>query len=69
MTTAANKEFEWLHDRQPVILSSTEALKTWLDTSTQKWAPGLSELVEPYSDSSSPLVWRVFKYAQVAATC
>lgn len=56
VTTAANKEFEWLHDRQPVILSSTEALKTWLDTSTQKWAPGLSELVEPYSDSSSPLV-------------
>ena len=57
VTTSANKEFEWLHDRQPVILSTREALDRWLDTSAQTWTSELTELLEPYHDSSSPLEW------------
>ncbi|KAJ3483088.1 hypothetical protein NLI96_g6540 [Meripilus lineatus] len=55
VTTDANSDFNWLHDRQPVILSTTEALTTWLDTSSQTWNSKLSEIVKPYHDSSSPL--------------
>ncbi|KAI0920398.1 hypothetical protein AcV5_010144 [Taiwanofungus camphoratus] len=55
VTTAANKEFQWLHDRQPVILSSVAALNTWLDTSSQTWATELTKLVEPYNDPAAPL--------------
>ncbi|KAJ6554013.1 hypothetical protein DFH09DRAFT_1166452 [Mycena vulgaris] len=47
VTTAANKEFSWLHERQPVILSTPEALNMWLDTSSQKWNQGLVKLVAP----------------------
>jgi len=57
VTAAANKEFEWLHDRQPVILSTREALDKWLDTSSGLWTSELSKLVEPYHDPSSPLEW------------
>ncbi|KAH9948448.1 hypothetical protein B0H21DRAFT_733337 [Amylocystis lapponica] len=56
VTTSANKEFEWLHDRQPVILSSVESLNVWLDTSSQKWTTELTKLVEPYHDEVSPLI-------------
>lgn len=56
VTTAAASSFTWLHDRQPVILSTREALDAWLDTSSQTWTPALSKLVEPpYSDESAPL--------------
>ncbi|EPQ55834.1 DUF159-domain-containing protein [Gloeophyllum trabeum ATCC 11539] len=55
VTTDANKEFNWLHDRQPVILSSREALETWLDTSGQTWTPALTKLVKPFSDEAAPL--------------
>jgi len=55
VTTSASKEFEWLHDRQPVILSSRESLDKWLDTSSQTWSSELSKLVEPYHNSSAPL--------------
>lgn len=54
VTTAANKEFEWLHDRQPVILSS-DALDTWLDPSSPAWTSELTKLVEPYHDLENPL--------------
>ncbi|KAJ7223118.1 hypothetical protein GGX14DRAFT_657349 [Mycena pura] len=47
VTTSANSSFSWLHERQPVILSSSEALTTWLDTSSQKWVPGLAKLLAP----------------------
>lgn len=57
VTTSANKELSWLHDRQPVILSNKEALTTWLDTSSQAWNGDLTKLVNPYSDSKSPLQW------------
>ncbi|EMD35095.1 hypothetical protein CERSUDRAFT_116585 [Gelatoporia subvermispora B] len=56
VTTDANKEFSWLHDRQPVILSSPEASQKWLDTSSEKWNPELTKLLNPYSDTTSPLV-------------
>jgi len=50
VTTDACPSFNWLHDRQPVILSTQEALETWLDPSTQSWTPALTKLVQPYSD-------------------
>ncbi|KAJ7073279.1 hypothetical protein B0H15DRAFT_869398 [Mycena belliarum] len=49
VTTAANKEFSWLHDRQPVILSTSEALNLWLDTSSRTWNQELDKLVAPTS--------------------
>ncbi|KAI9459908.1 DUF159-domain-containing protein [Lactarius psammicola] len=55
VTTAASSDFTWLHDRQPVILTSQDAIDRWLDTSTQNWDPKLSRLLDPYSDSDSPL--------------
>ncbi|EEB98852.1 hypothetical protein MPER_01574, partial [Moniliophthora perniciosa FA553] len=56
VTTAANKEFSWLHDRQPVILSTPEALQKWLDTSSQSWTTELGKLVlQPYHESAAPL--------------
>jgi putative SOS response-associated peptidase YedK len=57
VTTSACKDFAWLHDRQPVILSSRKALETWLDTSNQTWTSALTKLVEPYNNSVSPLEW------------
>ncbi|KAJ6542590.1 hypothetical protein B0H19DRAFT_303476 [Mycena capillaripes] len=46
VTTAANSSFSWLHERQPVILHTAEALNSWLDTS-QKWGPDLVKLLAP----------------------
>ena len=66
VTTSACKEFEWLHDRQPVILSTREALNTWLDTSSQMWTATLTKLVQPYNcGSSGPLDW----YMSILAQC
>jgi len=59
VTTDACPDFNWLHDRQPVILSTQEALETWLDPSTQSWTPALTKLVQPYSDQDHPLEWCV----------
>ncbi|KAF8494986.1 hypothetical protein F5888DRAFT_1616203, partial [Russula emetica] len=55
VTTAASNSFTWLHDRQPVILTSQDALDHWLDTSTQTWDPKLSRLLGSYNDSDTPL--------------
>ncbi|TFK69809.1 DUF159-domain-containing protein [Pluteus cervinus] len=55
VTTDANKDFSWLHDRQPVILSTKEALNMWLDTTSQTWSTALTKLVQPYSDTLHPL--------------
>jgi putative SOS response-associated peptidase YedK len=60
VTTAANKDFEWLHERQPVILSSRTAIDSWLDTSAQTWTNELTKLVQPYHDPASPLEWCVY---------
>ncbi|PFH50006.1 hypothetical protein AMATHDRAFT_146348 [Amanita thiersii Skay4041] len=55
VTTDANPDFAWLHDRQPVILSTPESLNAWLDTSTPGWTPTLTKLVQPYKDTGHPL--------------
>ncbi|KAH9177298.1 DUF159-domain-containing protein [Lactarius sanguifluus] len=55
VTTAASSDFAWLHDRQPVILTTQDALDRWLDTSTQTWDPKLSRLLGHYADTDSPL--------------
>ncbi|KAH9986215.1 hypothetical protein BJV74DRAFT_845418 [Russula compacta] len=55
VTTAASSSFAWLHDRQPVILTSQHDLDRWLDTSTQTWDPKLNRLFDPYNDSDAPL--------------
>ncbi|KAJ7802187.1 hypothetical protein B0H14DRAFT_3488698 [Mycena olivaceomarginata] len=47
VTTAANPEFSWLHERQPVILHTPEALAAWLDTSSLKWSSDLVPLLAP----------------------
>ncbi|KAK0189662.1 hypothetical protein F5146DRAFT_1112229 [Armillaria mellea] len=55
VTTAAAPEFEWLHSRQPVILSTMEALDQWLDTSSRQWKDDVAGLLGPYEQKSSPL--------------
>jgi len=55
VTTDANKDFSWLHDRQPVILSSDRAVAEWLDTSSKTWSKQLSNLVQPYHDPNVAL--------------
>jgi SOS response associated peptidase (SRAP) len=59
VTTEASSGFSWLHDRQPVILTSQDALDHWLDTSTQTWDPKLNRLLGPHNDSDTPLEWCV----------
>jgi len=46
VTTDASSALSWLHDRQPVILSSTDELDSWLDTS-KGWHAGLLPLLNP----------------------
>ncbi|KIP09436.1 hypothetical protein PHLGIDRAFT_11961 [Phlebiopsis gigantea 11061_1 CR5-6] len=56
ITTEANTEFGWLHDRQPVILSTEESLNLWLDTTNHEWDPQIADLLEPYHDQEAPLL-------------
>ena len=44
----------WLHDRQPVILSSDSDVMSWLDPSLP-WSKGLATLLESHDDMTSPL--------------
>ncbi|KIK54590.1 hypothetical protein GYMLUDRAFT_87947 [Collybiopsis luxurians FD-317 M1] len=55
VTTTASNEFSWLHDRQPVILSTREDLDQWLDTSSQKWSEDLVKIVSRAYTKDSPL--------------
>lgn len=55
VTTDANKQLSWLHDRQPVILSTKAELDAWLNTSTGIWFPELSKVVQCYRDAKAPL--------------
>ena len=57
VTTAASKELTWLHDRQPVILTSEADIHAWLDTRSQTWTEALNALLDPYHDAASPLEW------------
>jgi putative SOS response-associated peptidase YedK len=53
LTTEANSQLEFLHDRMPVILTGEQALR-WLDVG-KGWQPKvLDELKKPYA---GPLVW------------
>ncbi|KAF7307725.1 LigB domain-containing protein [Mycena kentingensis (nom. inval.)] len=47
VTTQASSSFAWLHERQPVVLHTPEALAAWLDTSSQKWSTDLAKLCVP----------------------
>ncbi|KAI6161557.1 hypothetical protein EDD17DRAFT_678525 [Pisolithus thermaeus] len=55
VTTDASKGLSWLHDRQPVILSSVEDVMRWLDTSSQTWSAELANLLHPWEDVKAPL--------------
>ena len=57
VTTDACSSFSWLHDRQPVMLFTQEALNLWLDTSAQSWTPELTGLVQPYNEKVYHLDW------------
>jgi len=58
VTTPASKDYEWLHDRQPVILVSGVDIAKWLDPDTDKWTKELSQLVQP-SKTHPTLQWQV----------
>lgn len=55
VTTDASPTLSWLHDRQPVVLSSVEQANLWLDT-TKGWHSGLVDLLKP-RDSGADLEW------------
>lgn len=55
VTTDASKALSWLHDRQPVILSSMDDVMRWLDTSSQSWSSELAGLLHPWEDTEAPL--------------
>ncbi|EXJ76217.1 uncharacterized protein A1O5_00725 [Cladophialophora psammophila CBS 110553] len=49
ITTDANKQLQFLHDRMPVILDpGTEAVKLWLDPTRNKWSKELQAILKPY---------------------
>ncbi|EJD04916.1 DUF159-domain-containing protein [Fomitiporia mediterranea MF3/22] len=49
VTTDANKQLSWLHDRMPVILSSAAQIEAWLDTSDQTWSTKAAKVIKPYT--------------------
>ncbi|KIW29996.1 uncharacterized protein PV07_05777 [Cladophialophora immunda] len=49
ITTDANKQLQFLHDRMPVILDpGTEEVKMWLDPTRNKWSKELQAILKPY---------------------
>lgn len=48
VTTDACKSFEWLHDRQPVILHTQTDLDDWLNPSP-RWSKHLEKITQPYT--------------------
>ncbi|KAF8417007.1 hypothetical protein L210DRAFT_3511575 [Boletus edulis BED1] len=55
VTTDASRAMSWLHDRQPVILSSADEINRWLDTSSRTWSSDLARLLHPWEDTTAPL--------------
>ncbi|KAG0707172.1 hypothetical protein DFH29DRAFT_897330 [Suillus ampliporus] len=47
ITASASKSLSWLHDRQPVILTSHTDITEWLDTSSHTWSAELGKLLQP----------------------
>ena len=66
VTTPASKDFEWLHDRQPVIIVSKDDITKWLDPDTDKWTKELSQLVQP-SKARPMLQWCVKRFLTLFA--
>lgn len=56
VTTEANENFSWLHERQPVFLTTREEIDRWLDTSSGVWDAELTKMVRPYSGTAE-LEW------------
>jgi len=49
VTTEANKQIKFLHDRMPVIFDAgSEAIRTWLDPNRYEWSKELQSLLKPY---------------------
>jgi hypothetical protein len=49
ITTDANKQLKFLHDRMPVILDNgSDAIRTWLDPHRTEWSRDLQSLLKPY---------------------
>jgi putative SOS response-associated peptidase YedK len=49
ITTDANKQMSWLHDRMPVILDNgSDAIRTWLDPNRYEWNNELQSLLKPF---------------------
>ncbi|RPB02415.1 DUF159-domain-containing protein [Choiromyces venosus 120613-1] len=48
ITTEANEQLSFLHERMPVILESSE-VKSWLSPKTKSWNPTLQSMLKPYS--------------------
>ena len=50
ITTDANKQLKFLHDRMPVILENgSEKLRTWLDPARSQWTKELQDLLKPFT--------------------
>ena len=49
ITTDANKQISFLHDRMPVILENgSDQLRTWLDPNRCEWSKELQSLLKPF---------------------
>ncbi|KAG1834996.1 hypothetical protein DFJ58DRAFT_821108 [Suillus subalutaceus] len=55
ITTSASTSLSWLHDRQPVILTSDADVTKWLDTSSNAWSAELGKLLRPVGG----LIWSI----------
>lgn len=49
ITTDANKQMRFIHDRMPVIVDpGSDDLRTWLDPEKNEWSKDLQSLLKPY---------------------
>ncbi|RMD39594.1 hypothetical protein DV735_g5533, partial [Chaetothyriales sp. CBS 134920] len=49
ITTDANKQLSFLHERMPVILDpGSDAIKIWLDPTRNKWSKELQSVLKPF---------------------
>lgn len=49
ITTDANKQMRFIHDRMPVVLDpGSEAIRTWLDPQRSEWSKALQSLLRPF---------------------
>lgn len=67
ITAPASKSMSWLHDRQPVILSSVDDIMQWLDTSSRTWSPELAKLLSSWQVTQGLLQWCVYCYIPALA--